>query len=469
MRPRNGSTGPPTVPVVQAQGMGKNVSESERLYDRDSRLVARANKVRYNPMVVDKGEGSRLIDADGRRYLDFGAGWALAHLGYDNAAVRDAVAGQMAKTTYAGIVSAVSRPAVDLAEKLVGLMSGDFEKKAWFGLSGSDAAEAVQRMVLAHTGKRRIVSFIGGMHGTNDSGIGLSGLPGGSGFAFGPHVLKAPFPDPYRPPFPDAGDDLADRCLGYLENYLFKTVCPPDDTAAVFVETVQSDSGDVVPPPDFLPKLRALCDRHGLLLIVDDIKVGLGRTGKMFSHEHFGVDADLLLLGKSLGGGLPLSAIVGRAEILDTGFAGFTTSGNAVCCAAGLANIEEIERLGLVEKSAENGDYLQRRLKEALGGYDVVGDVRGMGMIQGVDLVTDRATRAPNRDAASKISYRAWELGLIVYYAGSFGNVLEITPPLIMTKEEIDEGVAILDRAVRDYMEGAVPDEAVAEFAGWFS
>ena len=445
------------------------MNESKALCDRDARAVARATKVRYSPMVIERGEGSRLFDADGRSYLDFGASWALTHLGYDSEAVRRAVADQLGRTTFAGIVSAVSRPPVELAERLCGLMGGDFEKRAWFGLSGSDAAEAAQRMALASTGRRRIVSFIGGMHGTNDSGIGLSGLPGGSGFAFGPHVLKVPFPDPYRSPFPDAGDALTDRCLDYLENYLFRTVCPPQDTAAVFVETVQSDSGDVVPPPDFLPKLRALCDRHGLLLVVDDIKVGLGRTGRMFSNENFGVDADLLLLGKSLGGGLPLSAVVGRADVLDSGFAGFTTSGNAACCAAGLATVDEIERLGLAERSAENGAYLQARLREVLGGYGIVGDVRGMGMIQGVDLVEDRATREPNRDAAAKITYRAWELGLVFYYAGSFGNVLEMTPPLIMTRDEIDEGVAILDRAFRDYLEGAVPDEAVADFAGWLT
>ncbi len=445
------------------------MSKSSELYERDRVAVAKATKVRYNPMVIERGEGPRLIDADGRSYLDFGASWALTHLGYNNEAVRQAVTTQLEKTAFAGIVSAVSSPAVELAERLIGLMGGDFEKRAWFGLSGSDAAEAAQRMVLTATGKRRIVSFIGAMHGTNDSGIGLSGLPGGSGFAFGPHVLKAPFPDPYRSPFPDAGEDLTDRCLDYLENYLFKTVCPPEDTAAVFVETVQSDSGDVVPPPDFLPKLRALCDRHGLLLVVDDIKVGLGRTGKMFSNENFRVDADLLLLGKSMGGGLPLSAIVGRAEVLDSGFAGFTTSGNAACCAAGLATVDEVIRLGLAERSAENGAYLQDRLKETLCGYDIVGDVRGLGMIQGVDLVTSKDTKEPNRDAAAKIVYRAWELGLILYYAGSFGNVIEITPPLTLTKEEIDEGVAILDQAVRDYLEGSIPDESITEFSGWFA
>ena len=436
-------------------------------YQRDSRLIANATKVRYNPIVVDHAAGARIYDVEGRSYLDFGASWSLAHLGYSNERVREAVNAQMRKTMFAGLISGVNQPALDLAEKLVALASGPFEKKVWFGLSGSDASEAAQRMILAATGKRRIVSFIGGMHGTSDASMGLSALPGFAKYMLGAHVTRVPYPDPYRSPFGRGPEGVADQCLDYLEHYIFKTICPPEDTAAIFVETVQSDSGDVVPPADFIPKLRALCDRHGILLVIDDIKVGLGRTGRMFSYEHNDIDPDLLLLGKSLGGGLPLSAIVGRADVLDVGFAGFTTSGNATSCAAGLATIEVIEQEGLIELAAENGRYLQQRLREALGEYEVVGDLRGLGMIQGIDLVKDRASKEPYREAAAKIVYRAWELGLVCYYAGNWANVIEITPPLIVTGDEIDEGVAILKQAVEDFLAGKVSDEAVAPYAGW--
>jgi 4-aminobutyrate aminotransferase len=239
--------------------------------------------------------------------------------------------------------------------------------------------------------------------------------------------------------------------------------------AAIFVETVQSDGGDVVPPPDFLPKLRALCDRHGIMLVIDDIKVGLGRTGTMFSSEHFGVAADLVLLGKSLGGGLPVSAIVGRSEVLDagTGVALFTVTGNATGAAAGLATINVIERDGLLQKATENGPYLHECLVQALGDYDIVGDIRGLGMIRGVELVEDRESKRPNQSAAAKIVYRAWELGLIFYYAGNWSNVLEITPPLIVSRAEIDHGVGILAQAVDDVVAGRVSDDAVAAYAGW--
>lgn len=436
--------------------------------ERDERLISNALKIRYNPLVVARGDGARLWDTAGREYLDFGAGWSLAHLGYSNTHVREAVRRQMEQTTFAGLISASNLPALDLAEKLVELMPGDFEKKVWFGLSGSDAAEAAQRLLRIATGKSRFISFIGSWHGTTEAAMALSGHPAFASTTSG-QITKVPYPNPYRNPFGGDAGQVTDQCLSYLEDYLFRTVCPPADVAAVFVETVQSDAGDIVPPPDFVPKLRALCDRHNILLVVDDIKVGLGRTGKMFSYEHAGIVPDLVLLGKSLGGGLPLSAIVGRREVLDaaTGAALFTTVGNATCCAAGLATIETIEREGLVQRAAENGAYLQQCLHEALGDLAITGDVRGLGMIQGVELVQDLQTKEPNQPAAARIVYRAWELGLVVYYAGSWANVLEITPPLVLTRAEIERGVAILRQAFEDTLAGRVDEDAVARFAGW--
>jgi 4-aminobutyrate aminotransferase len=300
--------------------------------------------------------------------------------------------------------------------------------------------------------------------------MALSAHPSLTGAGGGAHVTKIPYPSPYRPPFGGSDtSDLTDQCLGYLENYLFKTICPPNEVAAIFAESVQSDGGDVVPPPDFLPKLRALCDRHGILLVMDEIKVGLGRTGRWFGFEHAGIEPDLVLLGKSLGGGLPLSAIVGRREVLDvdTGIALFTLAGNATSCAAGLAVIEEIERQKLVEYGAAGGKRLHEKLVEQLSQFEIVGDIRGLGMIQGVDLVTDRTSKEPNQPMAAKIVYRAWQLGLIVYYAGNWGNVLEITPPLILDDEQIDEGVSMLAQAFDDVLAGKVSDEDVARFAGW--
>src|SRR5215217_2854912 len=326
--------------------------------ERDARYVADAIKIRYFPFALDHGEGSRLYDVDGRTYLDFGAGWALAGLGYSNQRVRDAIKRQIDRTTFGGLLSGANVPATDLAEKLVSVVAGEFEKKVWFGLSGSDAAEAAARLILKATGRRRFISFVGSWHGTHDGTMALSAHPSLNEIIGGANVIKIPYPNPYRNPFgDDTPGNLTDRCLDYLENYLFKQIYPPDDVAAIFAEAVQADGGDVVPPPDFLPKLRALCDRHRILLVMDEIKIGMGRTGRMFGYQHGGVVADVVLLGKSLGGGMPLSAIVARKEILDvgSGIAVFTPSRNKTSCDAGVAVNEEIEVKGLVEDSAENG------------------------------------------------------------------------------------------------------------------
>ncbi|HEU0164537.1 MAG TPA: aminotransferase class III-fold pyridoxal phosphate-dependent enzyme, partial [Thermomicrobiales bacterium] len=266
-----------------------------------------------------------------------------------------------------------------------------------------------------------------------------------------------------------APEQVTNQLFSYLEGYLFATTCPPGDVAAIFVESVQSDGGDLVPPDDFLPRLRDLCDRHGIYLVVDDVKVGLGRTGRFFSYEHAGITADLVILGKALGGGLPLSALVGRAEILDAGTstALFTTVGSATCCAAGLATIEAIESQGLIEGAAVKGTYLHDRLVATLEDIPEVAEIRGLGLIQGIELVTDPATRAPNQPLAAAVVYRAWELGLILYYAGNWSNVLELTPPLIITRDEIDSGVAILGQAIADARAGRVDPEKVAAYAGW--
>jgi 4-aminobutyrate aminotransferase len=435
---------------------------------RDERAVANALKIRYTPFVMERGEGGRVFDAEGRSYLDFAAFWCLSGLGYSNDRVRSAVIAELERATFAGLVSGINQPAVELAERLSDLAPGNWEKKVWYGLSGSDATEAAMRLLTQATGRNRLVSFIGSWHGTHDGTMGLSAHPSLTGVIGGANVIKAPYPDPYHPPFLGGAQNLTDQCLHYLEYYLFRTICDPTDVAAIFVEAVQSDGGDVVPPPDFMPKLRALCDRYGILLAVDEIKVGLARTGRMFAYEHGGVEADVVLLGKSLGGGLPVSAVVARREVLDAASGTlFTASGYAAGCAAALAVLDEIDRLDLVAQSAENGAYLGECLRQALGEFDIVGDIRGLGMIHGVELVEDRATRAPNQPAAAKVVYRAWELGLIVYYAGNWGNVLEITPPLNLTRAEIEEGAGILRQAVQDVLDGKVSDEAVAAFAGW--
>ena len=441
----------------------------DQLYELDAGLIADVIKLRFYPLAVERGQGARLWDVKGKKYLDFTAGWAVANTGYSHPHVKQAVIEQLNHTTFAGLISVMHKPALELAEKLVELVSGDFRKKAWFGLSGSDASETVGRLLPLATGKRRIVSFIGAYHGSTSASMAMSAHIAQTQFIGGGHVVKVPYPNPYRPPFGDDIGEPAERAVRFLEDYIFKTICPPDDVAGVIVEAVQSDGGDIVPPPQFLPMLADVCRRHDIYLVVDDVKVGMGRTGEMFSFQHFDVTPDVVVLGKSLGGGLPLSAVVARQEILDVGpaLALFTTTGNGLSCAAGLATIEAIEQDGLVENARVVGSFLNDRLRDLMDEHPLVGDVRGLGMIQGVELVRDRETKEPAPSEAAKVVYRAFELGLLVFYVGMFSNVLEITPPLILTQAEADEGVAILDQALSDVEAGKVSDEVVAPYAGW--
>ena len=439
----------------------------EQMYEMDAGLIADAIKLRFFPLAVDSGEGCRLRDVEGKEYLDFTAGWALANTGYSHPQVKAALIEQLDRTTFASLISGMHEPALKLAEKLTNLVPGDFPKKVWFGLSGSDASETVGRLLPLATGKRRLVSFIGAYHGSTAASMSMSAHIALADFISAGPVVKVPYPNPYRCPFGDDINDCAERSIRFLEDYIFKTICPPGDVAGIIVEAVQSDGGDIVPPPHFLPMLEEVCRRHNIYLVVDEVKVGMGRTGRMFSFEHFNVTPDVVILGKSLGGGLPLSAVVARQEILDVGFALFTATGNALSCAAGLATVEAIEQDGLVQNAAQVGAYLHRQLQALQSQHPLIGDVRGLGMIQGVELVKDRAAKEPAPTQAAKVVYRAFELGLLVFYVGMFSNVLEITPPLIMSNAEVDEGVAILDQALADVEAGRVSDEAIARYAGW--
>jgi 4-aminobutyrate aminotransferase len=438
------------------------------LEHRESRAIAAANKVRFYPLSVVCGEGRYLITEDGRRILDFSGTWGAAGLGYGHPAVVAAVSRAVRDMASASNVSSTNPEAVSLAEELLTLTPGSGERRVWFGHCGSDANDAIARMVTAATGRSRFISFIGGAHGGLTGSLGLSGysaLQLSTVPTARAGQIYAPFPDPYRPVL--KGDD-GGEALAYLA-YLLETVATPKQIGGIFVETIMCDAGEIVPPPGFIRGLGDLCRRHRVLLICDEIKVGLGRTGTLHSFEADGVVPDIISFGKAIGGGLPLSAVVGPAEILDhkLGLTVTTTAGNPVSAAAGRAVLKTIEAEQLVANAAARGKQLIEGLWGLAQKCPLIGDVRGRGLVIGIELVTDRREKTPATRECAKVVYRAAQLGLALFYVGHRSNVLEITPPLTITAREIEEGIDVLDRALDDVVNDRVADDAVGAYAGW--
>ncbi|MDQ6600556.1 aspartate aminotransferase family protein [Bacillus salipaludis] len=436
--------------------------------EAEGQVIADSLKIRFYPIAVKAAKGTRVIDQSGKEYLDIAAGWAVANIGYGHPRVGEAIKEKYDTLSFTSQLSAPESTMVSLAQKLIEITPGDFSKKVWFGHSGSDANDCIAKLVPLEKKRSRMISFIGSYHGQTMGSLSLSGHPAQAGFIGSGNVVKIPYPNPYRPPF-GVTDRLTDQCIGYLEQEVFKTICPPGDTAGIIVEGIQSDGGLIVPPEDFLPRLEGVCRRYGIHLIFDEVKVGLGRTGKWFSFDHSGVVPDAVVLGKSLGGGLPISSVVARREILDAGMGVhmFTMSGNPVCSAASLENLQIIQEEQLVENARVNGEYFIGLLKNLQEKYEWIGDVRGKGLAIGVELVEDRVTKKPAAEKTAAICYRCYELGLLVFYVGIHSNVIEITPPLTITKQEIELAVSILDQAFSDLEKGKINLDLVREYSGW--
>ncbi|MCC6205622.1 MAG: aspartate aminotransferase family protein [Hyphomicrobiales bacterium] len=433
------------------------------LRERDARVIAEIGRLRFSPLALVGGKGNRLIEEGGRAVLDLSGSAGPAILGYGHPAVVEAVEKSVRDMAGASLLLYPNEPAVSLAEKLLEITPGQDERRVWFGHSGSDANDCAVRVLAAATGRPRFISFVGSYHGNLSGSMGISGHTAMTHTLPRPGILLLPYPDPYRPRF-SAEDVLA------MLDFQFETTCPPNQVAAVFIEPLMSDGGLIVPPPDFLKALQERCRRHGIMIVVDEVKVGLARSGLMHCFQHEGLEPDMVVFGKGIGGGLPLSAVIGPKAIMDhaPAFALQTTAGNPVATAAGNAVLKAIEDEGLIERSARIGTLFADALRALGDRHEIVGDVRGRGLAIGVDLVTDRATREPvPATTTAKIIYRGYQLGAAFTYVGLKANVLEFMPPLTLTEAEVAEGVSIVDRAMADVAAGLVSDADVASFMMW--
>lgn len=443
--------------------MKPDTGTTTSLYERDARVIANIARLRFNPLSLTGGLGCTLIEEGGREILDLSGSAGSASLGYSHPAVVEAAGKALADMGGSSLLLYPNAPAVELAERLLEVTPGKGERRVWFGHSGSDANDCAVRVARAATGRQRFISFIGSYHGNVSGSMAVSGHTAMTHSLPQAGLVLLPYPDPYRPRF------SAEAVLDLLD-YQFATTCPPEQVAAVFIEPLMSDGGLIVPPPGFLAALAERCQRHGILVVVDEVKVGMGRSGLMHCFQHEGLSPDMVVFGKGLGGGLPLSALIGPAALMDHAgaFALQTTAGNPVSTAAGKAVLDTILTEQLDQHAAELGAAFANGLRDLAARHEVIGDVRGRGLAIGVELIRDRESRAPvDASFTAKVIYRAWELGVSFSYVGLSANVLEFTPPLILTETQMQAGLALIDQALADVGAGKVSDEAVAPFMMW--
>ena len=446
--------------------MQKNINMTKNLINRDNKFIAGIEKIRFFPIAPVGGEGCYIIEENGRRLLDFAGSWGAAGLGYSHPAITEAITRASQSMASSSLLSYASEPAITLAEELLSIVPGGTPRKVWFGHSGSDANDMIVRLLEASTGRKKFITFYGAYHGGVTGSMSISGHSSQEHSPKREGVIYLPYPNPYRPQF---DDNLSENILKRLDE-LFDTSCPPKEVAAVFIEPIQSDGGVIVPPYGFMKSLEKRCKTYGIQVVVDEVKVGLGRSGLMHAFEHEDLTPDFISFGKALGGGLPLSAVVGPTELMDfaPAFSIMTASGNPVSVSAGRTVLKTIQNEDLIANAKFVGKILQEGFKQLANKHELIGDVRGRGLAIGVELVSDRyKDKKAAKLETAKVVYRAYELGLVIFYVGMESNVLELTPPLIMSEKEANLGLEILDKAFTDVSNGLVSESAIEKYKGW--
>jgi 4-aminobutyrate aminotransferase len=388
------------------------------------------------PLAVARGEGCVIEDLDGNLFLDFTAGIAVTATGHCHPRVVAAIQEQAEKLLHMSGTDFYYGPQRELAEKLATVAPGSGAKRVFFTNSGTESIEAAFKLARYHTGRQQMIAFRGAFHGRTMGALSLTGSKALQRRGFQPlvpEVTHIDYDNPYRHPV-----DIA-RSL----ETLFKTTVPPDEVAAIFVEPIQGEGGYVVPRPEFHQALRRITQQHDILLIADEVQAGMGRTGKMFAMEHFGVEPDIICLAKGLASGLPLGAIVARAEVMNwpPGSHASTFGGNPLSCVAALETIKLLEE-ELIENACVVGDYLQGQLRELAEKFAVIGDVRGKGLMIGAELVLDRTTKEPATKLREELIQACFHRGLLLLGCGT--STIRFCPPLVVTKEQCDAAVEII-------------------------
>jgi 4-aminobutyrate aminotransferase len=424
--------------------------EAQAVVARNDRAVTPSLPHAY-PLVVKHAQGVVVQDVDGNRFLDCAAGIAVCSTGHCHPRVVEAIQAQAARLLHICGADFYDPMYIGLAERLGALAPGDGPKKVFLGNSGAEAVEAALKLARHHTGRSRVLAFFGAFHGRTMGAISLTASKPVYHGGFGPLVpgiTHVPYAYCYRCSYNLTYPACNLACVDYIENMLFARSMPPDEVAAIFVEPVQGEGGYIVPPPNWLSRLRTLCDEYGILLVDDEVQSGVGRTGKMFAIEHWGVEPDIVCSAKALASGMPLSAMIARDEVMDwpAGAHGSTFGGNPVSCAAALATLDVIEEEGLMANASRVGQRLLDNLRELAEESRLIGDVRGLGLMIGVELVRDKETKEMAKEETDRVMVECFERGLLVLPCGP--NSIRFSPPLIITEAQADAAFEIFAEAL---------------------
>jgi 4-aminobutyrate aminotransferase/(S)-3-amino-2-methylpropionate transaminase len=422
---------------------------SREILDRKERVVADPLSV-YLPVVIEEGRGATLTDVDGNTFIDFTGGVGCLNVGHSHPRVVEAAQEQLARFSHTDFTIVPYEVYVTLAERLIALSPFRSPAKAAFFNAGTEAVENSIKFARAYTGRPAVIAFEGGFHGRTLLSLSLTSKthPYKAGLGpFAPEVYRVPFPNEYRGP-------TAEEALASLERALITQVAA-ETVAAIVVEPVQGEGGFVVAPQMFLDGVRRLCDEYGIVMVVDEVQTGFGRTGKLFAIEHYGIEPDLITIAKSIAAGLPLSGVLGKAEIMDApgdSAIGGTYVGNPVAQAAALAVLDVIEDESVSERAAQLGETIRARMESWRERWPRIGDVRGLGAMLAIELVKEPEGKEPDADTASAVVEAAAERGLLLLKSGIYANCIRVLAPLILTDAELDEALGVWDEALESVL-----------------
>jgi 4-aminobutyrate aminotransferase/(S)-3-amino-2-methylpropionate transaminase len=432
--------------------------ESQKLMELRQKFIPRG--ISYSTQIFAKeAKGAVITDVDGNEFIDFAGGIGVVNVGHCHEKVVKAAKKQIEHFIHTSFNVVQYESYVRLAEKLNEITPGDFPKKTMFANSGAEAVENAIKIARKYTNRTGIIALECAFHGRTLLAMTLTSKVRPYKYGFGPlanDVYKIPSAYCYRCYYGLSYPSCEMQCLKTLERF-FIAECSSDHIAALIAEPVQGEGGFIIPPPEYLPGLKQICEKHGILFIADEIQTGFGRTGKMFASEHFGLEPDLMAIAKSLAAGFPLSAVTGRAEIMDApapGEIGGTYGGNPVACASALEVIEIMKEEGLPERANWIGSVMIKRLKEMQEKYPVIGDVRGLGAMVAVELVTSQKSREPAKEITSRVAGECYKRGLVFLTAGIYSNVLRFLMPLVITEDELNQALDILEASFGEVCRG---------------